>query len=99
MKSYLKVLFQEGGAHYYYSSPVIVKKGQYVLVNVYGNIIAVKVIATSMKKPSASRTNYKEVKDIAGVGWLMHELSIMDAPDSKESVPEPTSFMNRIFKK
>lgn len=66
---FLMTEFVTGGRQYVYKSPVQVFVGQYVLVNVCGEIKAVRVVSTS------TETDYVgEVKIIAGIGYMLEDL-------------------------
>lgn len=68
---YLMAEFIVGGRQYIYSSPVQVHVGQYVLVNVCGEIKAVRVVSVSNDRGD----DYEgPIKPIVGVGFMLEDL-------------------------
>ena len=86
---FLKVRFETNALrHYYYYSPIMVKKGQIVLVNVYGDIKAVEVIGRYKKRPNDFDG---EIKSIVGIGYMLNELT------PQEPQGEPKSMLGSII--
>ena len=68
---YLMAEFVIGGRQYVYQSPVQVHVGQYVLVNVCGEIKAVRVVSVSTERDD----DYEgQIKSIVGVGYMLEDL-------------------------
>jgi len=84
---YIKVEFDEGGKPYIYKSPILVNKGQYVLVCVYGKIVAAKVISRYKKRPAI---NF-EIKTIVGACWMLEDLA-----NQQQQEPEGRSVLGDI---
>lgn len=76
---YLMAEFVVGGRQYIYSSPVQVHVGQYVLVNVCGEIKAVRVVSVSTDRGDEYEG---PIKAIVGVGYMLEDL---EQPQKKES--------------
>lgn len=87
---FIKVEFEANGTRYVYSSPWKLRIGQVALVNVYGNIKAVKVVARSKRNAYPG-----PVKMIAGLGYSLEELQ---QPYQNEPIENPImSFIKGIL--
>ena len=86
---YLLVRFEKQGNEYLYYSPLLVKVGQIVLVNVYGEIKAVTVTRTRTTRPKGKYDG--PIKTIVGVGYLLEEL------ETQAFAEQPQSLLQRIL--
>jgi hypothetical protein len=87
---YLMAEFVVGGRQYIYQSPVQVHVGQYVLVNVCGEIKAVHVVSVSTERDD----DYEgPIKSIVGVGYMLEDL---EQPVKRES-SRSQSLLSRFF--
>lgn len=78
---YIEVEFEHGGKEYVYQSPFMHRKGDLVLVNVYGNLKVAKVLRCS------TDTDYDgDIKMIVGIASLLEDL---DQPITKQPKEEP----------
>lgn len=78
--TYIKVEFERGGKQYVYSSPYIHKKGDIVLVNVYGGLKAATVVCESEADYAGT------IKMIAGIGYLLEDLEQPVATNEPKSL-------------
>lgn len=85
---YIEVEFEPGGKEYVYQTPFMHRKGDLVLVNVYGKLNVAKVLRCS------TDTKYDgPVKMIVGIASLLEDL---DQPTPK--LPKkPKSFLSSLL--
>lgn len=90
---YLKVRFESNSIRLYtYFSPLVIVPGQYVIVNVYGEMKLVEVVSTHKTKPPEYTG---EIKSIVGVGYMLEDL---DQPQ-KEELSLLERFTNKLVGK
>jgi hypothetical protein len=87
---YIEVEFQRGGKEYVYQSPFFHKKGDLVLVNVYGDLKVATVLRCS------TDTDYVgTVKTIVGIASLLEDLD-QPVPQITSKRKNHKSLMNRF---
>ena len=87
---YVAVRYSEHGKDYVYSSTVQLKRGQLVLINVYGKLAVATVVRRYKNNPLPNNT---AIYPIVGVAWMLEELTAPEAPDDE---PVSSGFVSSL---